>query len=73
VARRSAIDPAQQMLIGVAEPTAALRAWAPDQWPVAPDWQGLLDVFWGSAAGLGLAEFVRGRLQAGAVIYPAQP
>ena len=73
MARRSAIDPAQQTLIGVAEPTAALRAWAPDQWPVAPDWQGLLDVFWGSAAGLGLAEFVRGRLQAGAVIYPAQP
>jgi uracil-DNA glycosylase len=75
VVRRSAIgpDPAQQTLIGVAEPTAALRAWAPDQWPVAPDWQGLLDVFWGSAAGLGLAEFVRGRLQAGAVIYPAQP
>jgi uracil-DNA glycosylase len=75
VVRRSAIgpDPAQQTLIGVAEPTAALRAWAPDQWPVASDWQGLLDVFWGSAAGLGLAEFVRGRLQAGAVIYPAQP
>ena len=75
MARRSAIgpDPAQQTLIGVTEPTAALRAWAPDQWPVAPDWQGLLDVFCGSAAGLGLADFVRGRLQAGAVIYPAQP
>ncbi len=73
--RRSAIgpDPAQQTLIGVAEPTPALRAWAPDQWPVAPDWQPLLDAYWDSTAGLGLADFIRGRLKAGAVIYPPEP
>ena len=71
--RRSAIDPAQQTLIGVAEPAPTLRAWAPDQWPVSPDWQALVDDFWGSAAGLGLADFMRGRLAAGAVIYPPEP
>ena len=71
--RRSAIDPAQQTLIGVAEPAPTLRAWAPDQWPVSPDWQALVDEFWGSAAGLGLADFMRGRLAAGAVIYPPEP
>lgn len=71
--RRSAKDPAQQMLMGVAEPAPTLRAWAPGQWPVSPDWQALVDEFWGSAAGLGLADFMRGRLASGAVIYPPEP
>ena len=51
----------------------ALRAWAPGRWPAAADWQPVLQPFWASAAGQGLARFVQGRLQAGAEIYPAQP
>lgn len=67
------MDPAQQTLIGVADAAPALHAWAPDQWPVCSDWQVLVDEFWGSVAGLGLADFMRGRLAAGAVIYPPEP
>ena len=51
----------------------ALRAWAPESWPAAADWQPVLQPFWASAAGQGLARFVQGRLAAGAEIYPAQP
>ena len=51
----------------------ALRGWAPEQWPVCPDWQKLVDAFWVSQAGLRLADFIRERLSSGAVIYPAQP
>ena len=51
----------------------ALREWAPERWPAAADWQPVLQPFWASAAGQGLARFVQGRLQAGAEIYPAQP
>ncbi len=63
-----------------AQPAAAdalaqgrLGAWAPERWPTAADWQPLLQPFWASATGQGLARFVQGRLAAGAVIYPAQP
>ena len=51
----------------------ALREWAPERWPAAADWQPVLQPFWVSAAGQGLARFVQGRLQAGAEIYPLQP
>lgn len=51
----------------------ALREWAPERWPAAADWQPVLQPFWASAAGQGLARFVQARLQAGAEIYPAQP
>ena len=51
----------------------ALREWAPERWPAAADWQPVLQPFWASTAGQGLARFVQGRLQAGAEIYPAQP
>ena len=68
-------DPAQGLLEGLeATPVSpALQAWAPQSWEVAPDWQPLIDVFLSSTAGQGLARFMVGRLQAGAVIYPAQP
>jgi uracil-DNA glycosylase len=40
---------------------------------VAPDWQPLLQRFWGGAAGQQLLAFLRQRAQAGATIYPPQP
>ncbi len=50
-----------------------LTAWAPQDWAVHPDWQPVLQSFWRSADGLALANFVRGRLASGAVVYPAHP
>ena len=50
-----------------------LKAWAPDDWAVHPDWQPVLQSFWRSTDGLALAEFVRGRLAAGAWVYPRHP
>ena len=50
-----------------------LTAWAPAQWLVADDWRPVVDDFLASAAGLALAEFMRARLAAGAIIYPPQP
>ena len=50
-----------------------LTAWAPDDWAVHPDWQPVLQSFWRSPDGLALAEFVRGRLAAGACVYPRHP
>lgn len=50
-----------------------LRAWAPAQWPAAPDWQPVLAPFFASAAGQQLGRFIEGRLAAGAIIYPPQP
>lgn len=47
--------------------------WAPSQWAVHDDWQPVLTAFWRSAAGEQLAQFVRARLAAGAVIYPPHP
>jgi uracil-DNA glycosylase len=40
---------------------------------MADDWRPVMDDFLGSAAGLKLAEYMRVRLAAGAVIYPSQP
>ena len=60
----------------VAEPPVAaarLGAWQPENWPVAPDWQELVDGFLASASGLALADFVRERIESGAVVYPPQP
>lgn len=51
----------------------SLSAWAPGGWPTAPDWQPVLDAFFASPAGRGLAAFVQSRLAAGGVVYPAQP
>lgn len=56
-------------------PAAATRLTSanPADWPVCPGWQPVLDRFWGDPAGQGLLAFLRGRLTANAVIYPAQP
>lgn len=50
-----------------------LQAWAPEQWAVGAGWRPVIDRFLASPAGLQLADFVRGRLAAGAVVYPSQP
>ena len=58
---------------GVTAHTERLRAWAPESWPVQPDWQPVLAPFWRSETGKKLAAFVQERLNADAVIYPPQP
>ena len=51
----------------------ALVQWAPREWPVAADWQGVVDEFLASAPGQRLAAFVQDRLAGGATVYPPQP
>ncbi|MCG2595784.1 uracil-DNA glycosylase [Ramlibacter sp. XY19] len=50
-----------------------LRAWTPDQWPLAEGWQEAVADFLASPQGRQLAGFLRERIAAGAVIYPPQP
>ncbi len=50
-----------------------LERWDPQHWPVALDWKPVVDAFLASPDGERLGEFVRGRLAAGAVIFPPQP
>ena len=50
-----------------------LTAWAPERWPVAADWQPLVDRFFADSAGTTLGNFVRGRLAVGATVYPSHP
>ncbi len=50
-----------------------LAVWEPAQWPVAPDWQPVVARFFESAPAQHLAQFIAGRLAAGATIYPPQP
>jgi uracil-DNA glycosylase len=50
-----------------------LMRWSPQDWPVQPDWQPVIDAFWRSAQGVSLASFVQSRLDAGAVVYPTHP
>ena len=45
----------------------------PADWPVAPGWRPLVDTFFASASGQTLLDFLRGRLEAGAVIFPPRP
>ena len=45
----------------------------PADWPVAPGWRPLVDAFFASASGQTLLDFLRGRLEAGAVIFPPRP
>ncbi|MGA8513478.1 MAG: uracil-DNA glycosylase [Burkholderiaceae bacterium] len=56
-----------------ASDAARLGAWQPQTWPVAADWQALVDAFCGSAPGMQLGQFVQQRLAAGARVYPPQP
>jgi uracil-DNA glycosylase len=50
-----------------------LERWAPREWPVADGWRPVVDAFLASPAGVRLAGFVRGRLEAGATIFPPRP
>ena len=63
------------MLFAQESPEGAdqLQAWAPDTWPVAPDWQPTVQAFLASAAGQALAQQLQRRLADGAVVYPPQP
>ncbi|MFZ3139868.1 uracil-DNA glycosylase [Polaromonas sp.] len=45
----------------------------PSDWPVAADWQPVVDQFFASAPGQKLLAFLRARLEAGAVIFPPRP
>ncbi len=45
----------------------------PEDWPVAPGWRPLVDEFFASPAGQRLLDFLRQRLDAGAVVFPPQP
>ena len=45
----------------------------PDDWPVAPGWQALVDGFFAAPTGIQLLAFLQQRLAAGAVIFPPQP
>jgi uracil-DNA glycosylase len=45
----------------------------PMPWPVAADWQTLVDGFWCSPQGVKLQAFLQARVQAGAIVYPPQP
>lgn len=60
-------------LTGMSAAAGRLRAWEPGRWPVAPGWQPVVDGFLASADGMRLAQFIRERLAAGAVIYPPRP
>lgn len=58
------------------EPGAApkrLHAWAPEHWPLAEGWRPAVEAFLASPEGRRLADFLRERLAAGAVIYPPHP
>ncbi len=50
-----------------------LTAWAPEQWPVASDWQPLVSGFFDGPTGQALGRRLSERLAAGAVVYPPQP
>ena len=54
-------------------PQVNLEAWAPETWPVAPDWRALIARFLQTEPARALGSFMQSRLAAGAVIYPAQP
>ena len=45
----------------------------PSDWPVAPGWQPVKDAFFASDKGQALLEFLRQRVDAGAVVFPPQP
>jgi uracil-DNA glycosylase len=50
-----------------------LERWAPEEWKLAEGWQPVVEAFLASSAGAQLAEFIRDRISAGAIIYPARP
>jgi uracil-DNA glycosylase len=54
-------------------PPSRLLAWNPEQWPVAADWQPIVQAFLQSPVAQSLGAHIQQRLQAGAIIYPPQP
>ena len=50
-----------------------LQSADPSDWPVAPDWQPLVRGFFETPDGVGLLQFLRQRLSAGATVFPPQP
>lgn len=54
-------------------PALGLRSWLPHDWPVAAGWARLIAEFLSSAAGQSLAQAIKNRLEAGAVVYPPEP
>jgi uracil-DNA glycosylase len=50
-----------------------LTGWNPVDWPVAPDWRGVVDTFVNSATGSALGRFIQTRIDQGAEVYPPQP
>lgn len=53
--------------------TPSLKTWAPADWPVAPDWQPVVQSFLATTSAQQLGAFVQARLDAGALIYPPEP
>ncbi|MBC7445373.1 MAG: uracil-DNA glycosylase [Polaromonas sp.] len=56
-----------------AVPAHQLVSADPSAWPVAADWQPVVDEFFAGATGQKLLAFLRQRLDAGAVIFPPRP
>ncbi len=66
--------PQKELFAAASAPLAArLQAWQPAAWPVAADWQMLVDQFMASSNGAALGQYVQQRLTEGATIYPPQP
>ena len=61
------------MSAGAAAAPDQLAGADPSDWPVAPGWRPLADEFFASETGCELLQFLRGRLDDGAVIFPPQP
>lgn len=69
------VSPAQQTL-GFEEPplaTACLSQWPPDLQTLSADWRALVQDFLGSSVGQALSAHLRGALDAGQMVYPAEP
>lgn len=56
----------------MAEP-GRLQAWSDGDWALAPGWAPVVDQFFASETGRRLSDFLRQRIEAGAVIYPPRP
>ncbi|MFM2111377.1 MAG: hypothetical protein RLZZ271_37, partial [Pseudomonadota bacterium] len=54
-------------------PPPRLLAWNPEQWPVAPDWQPIVQAFLQSPVAQSLGAHIQQRLEAGTIIYPPLP
>jgi uracil-DNA glycosylase len=62
----------QSMSANTAASTQLMSA-DPQDWPVSPDWQAVVDSFFAGSTGQGLLQFLQQRLGAGAVIFPPKP